>query len=285
MSVPALLKKTFQAWRQDKASYLAAAIAYYTVFSLAPLLIVLLAIAGIVFDNARTHQELFTTISQSVGPEAASYIESMLAAAVRATDNRLAFIIGGLLTLAGSVGLFGQIRTAMNIIWHVPPKQRTWLPWLQYNLLLFLIVILSGMLFIVSLITSTILSWSSTYIAYFLGGSALLLSFIHSIASFGLITLLFALLFKALPDTYVSVKYAFLSAVFTAVLFTIGKFFIGLYLSQSGITSAYGAAGSFAVILVWIYYAAQLFLYGAELVKVQQQCALEKTSSQKRKKS
>ncbi len=283
MPVLVLLKKTFQAWQQDKASYLAAAIAYYTVFSLAPLLIILLAIAGILFDNTRTHQELFATITQSVGTEAATYIESMLATAVQATDTYLAFVVGGALTLLGSIGLFGQIRTAMNIIWHVPSKKRTWLHWLKYNLSLFLIVLLSGTLFILSLITSTILSWSSTYIAYFFGGSALLLSCIHGIVSFGLITLLFSLLFKTLPDTHVSTKYAFTSAVFTAALFTIGKFFIGLYLSRSGITSAYGAAGSFAVLLIWIYYAAQLFLYGAELVKVQQEEALEKPALKKRK--
>ncbi len=258
-----LLKATFVAWQADNASRLAAALAYYTVFSIAPLLIITIIIVGLVFGEQATQNQITTKLQESVGKQAAELIQGVIASAAKPNSLSLASVISILTMLMGASGLFAQLQDALNTIWHVEPPPICVLDFIKRRLVLFGMVCSVSVLLLISLFASVIVRAVTNY---FQLGSSLQIS--SNLISFLIITLLFALVYKALPDTDIAWNDVWIGAVVTSVLFTLGNWGIGLYLGSNNVGSAYGAAGSLIVLLVWIYYSAQVFLLGGEFTQV-----------------
>ncbi len=270
MNAFALLKQAFLAWRQDHASYLAAAISYHAIFSLAPLFIIILAITGVIYGQETSQQQFQALLQQYIGQDSANAVQQLLVQANISARSGTAFVVGLVLTVVGSIGVFKQLQEAVTIIWKSPQKHQGWKHSVARYSLLFILVLVSSALLIASLIVSALISQGSGVFSRAIGIEfPWLLSLLNTLASLGLVTVLFAILFRILPDAPVRWKTIWPAALFTAVLFNIGKSAIGVYLGRGTIGSAYGAAGSLVVLLVWIFYAAQIFLYGIELVKVQ----------------
>ena len=264
------IKRAGIAWQKDHASYLAAAIAYHAIFSLAPLLIVMLAVAGWLYGGEASHQALSSVLQGFVGNDATKVIEDLLQKSAASSQGQFAVIFGGILTLVGSIGVFSQLRQAVNLIWGVEPPKSSIKTWLKRQAGLFVLVISASILFVASVTTTALLERLGGWLAFHFMIPETVLGATHFITAFAIVTGLFALLFKALPETRVPWKTVWFPAFFTAVLFTIGKYLIGLYLARGSVQSVYGAAGSFAGLLIWMFYAAQIFLYGIELTKVRQ---------------
>lgn len=264
-----LLKETISEWQKDKASRLAAALAYYTIFSLAPLLIIVVAIAGFAAGRDAAMGLLDEQIQGLVGRESADFIQEMLKNTRQPEANLLASIIGVVTLLLGALGFFGQLKDALNTVWEVEPKPANGiLNFLRSNFLSFTMVLGIGFLLLVSLVLSAILAAVSNFANGLLPGMEFLMQIVNFVISFGVTTLLFAMIYKILPDTDIAWRDVWVGAAITSLLFSVGRFLIGLYLGSSSIGSTYGAAGSMAVILVWVYYSAQLLLLGAEFTQV-----------------
>jgi len=259
-----LLKESFLAWQANKASRLAAALAYYTVFALAPLLIIAIALVSLVLSEQAAQNEIVTALEDTVGRQAAQLLEDAIVNASQPAASTLASLIGfGTLLFAAS-GLFGQLQEALNTAWRVGSQAGDGIVYfIKRRLLMFFMVFIIGGLLLLSLAASIAVS---ALTEYFQLGSYL--QNINLLVSFGLVTLLFALIYKILPEADISWRDVWMGAIVTSVLFTLGKYLIGLYLGSSNVGSAYGAAGSLLVILVWIYYSAQIFLFGAEFTYV-----------------
>jgi membrane protein len=263
-----LLKQTFTAFGEDKAPRLAAALAYYTVFSLAPLLVVVIAIAGLAFGQEAARGQITGQIQQLVGVTAAKAIQEILASASKPSSGIVATTIGVVTLLLGAAGVFGQLQDALNTVWGVAPKPgRSFWETIKDRFASFTMVLGVGFLLLVSLSMSTALSALVKYVSGVVPFLAVLGQVLDFVVSFGVVTLLFALLFKYLPDVKIGWRDVWMGAAMTALLFVVGKFAIGLYLGRSGVASAYGAAGSLVVLLLWVYYAAQILLFGAEFTK------------------
>jgi len=264
-----LFKETFQEWNEDKAPRLAAALAYYTAFSIAPLLIIAIAIASAIFDEQAVRGQLDNQIQGVVGAQAADAVQEMIANSSRDSTGIIASIIGVATLLLGAAGLFGQLQDALNTVWDVPPKPNQGImKTIRDRFISFAMVLGIGFMLLVSLLLTTILSAINGWVAGGLPGTEFIAQVLNFALSFGVITLLFAAIYKVLPDTPVKWNDVWIGAAFTALLFTVGKLLIGLYLGNSTIGSSYGAAGSFVVLLVWIYYSAQILLLGAEFTQV-----------------
>jgi membrane protein len=264
-----LLKKTFAEWNEDKAPRLAAALAYYTVFSLAPLLIIVIAISGLVFGREAAQGQIVGQIQGLVGEQGAQVIQTMIEGASKPSASILATIIGLATLLLGAGGLFGQLQDALNTIWEVQPKPgRGIFGMLQTRFLSFTLVVGTGFLLLVSLVLSAALQAFSGYLGGLFPNAGIVLQIVNILLSFAVITLLFAMIYKVLPDVKIAWSDVWIGAVATALLFTIGKFLIELYLGRSSTASTFGAAGSLVVLLLWVYYAAQILLLGAEFTQV-----------------
>jgi membrane protein len=264
-----LIKETFQEWNADKAPRLAAALAYYTAFSIAPLLIIAIAIASAVFSEEAVRGQLDNQIQGVVGAQAADAVQEMIANSSRDSSGIIASVIGVVTLLLGAAGLFGQLQDALNTVWGVAPKpDQGLIETIKDRFISFAMVLGIGFMLLVSLILSTILSAFNGWLIGLLPAAEFLAQIINFVISFGVITLLFAAIYKVLPDTPIKWSDVWVGAAVTALLFTIGKFLLGLYLGNSTIASSYGAAGSFVVLLVWIYYSAQILLLGAEFTHV-----------------
>jgi len=264
-----LLKETVSEWQKDKASRLAAALAYYTIFSLAPLLIVVVAIAGFAAGREAAMGLLDDQIQGLVGRESADFIQEMLKNARQPEGNLLATIIGVVTLLLGAMGVFGQLKDALNTVWGIEPKPTNGIiAFLRGNLLSFTMVLGIGFLLMVSLVLSAILAAVGNFTTNLLPGAEFVMQIVNFLIGFAITTLLFAMIYKILPDTPIAWRDVWIGAAITSLLFSIGRFLIGLYLGNSSIGSTYGAAGSLAVILVWVYYSAQLLLLGAEFTQV-----------------
>jgi membrane protein len=261
----ALLKETFQAWKADQAPRLAAALSYYTVFSLPPLLVILLAIVGLMFDGEQVSQALVTEFSELIAPQTAQAIGTVIDNVGTSASGPLASIVGVALLLLGASGVFGQLQDALNIIWKVSPRQEPGLKGLlRKRLFSFLMVLAVGFLLLVSLVLSTALTLLSAYLAQLLPGAASLIPVANVLISFLVITVFFALMFKFMPDAVTAWRDIWLGAAVTSVLFSLGKQVIGFYLARSSLASAFGAAASVILILAWVYYTAQIMFLGAE---------------------
>ena len=264
-----LLKETFSEWSEDKASRLAAALAYYTIFSIAPLLIIAIAVAGLAFGQEAARGQLDRQIQGLVGQQSAELIQTMVESASKPTSGIIATVIAIATILFGASGLFGQLQDALNTIWEVEPKPgRGILGIIKDRFLSFTMVLGIGFLLLVSLVLSALLSALDPYLTDLLPGSIYLLQILNFVISFGVITLLFAMIYKILPDVKIAWSDVWIGAAVTSLLFALGKFLIGLYLGNSSAGSAYGAAGSLVILLLWIYYSAQILLFGAEFTQV-----------------
>ena len=268
-TIMALLKETFAEWNNDKASRLAAALAYYTVFSLAPLLIIAIAIAGAVFGEEAARGEIVTQIQGLVGKEGAKFIETAIENASKPDTGSIASIISVVVLLFGASGLFAQLQDALNTIWEVQPKPNLGL-WaiIRTRFLSFTMVLGVGFLLLVSLILSAGLAGVVNFFGHLLPGVGFLLQLTNFILSFAVTTILFGLIYKVLPDAKITWSDVWIGAIITSLLFSIGRFLLGLYLGNSSFGSTYGAAGSVVIILAWVNYAAQILFFGAEFTQV-----------------
>jgi membrane protein len=264
-----MLKETFNQWSVDEPFQLAAALAYYTLFSLAPLLLIAITIAGFVFGREVTERQLITTFGGLVGPQGAEAIQGLLQSASQPQSGLFGTLLGIVTLLIGAGGVVGQLQDSLNTIWGVAPKPgRGLLGMVQDRFVSLAMVLGVGFLLLVSLTVSTVLSAAIHFMSGVLPGSEGLWHVVELLVSFGFVTLLFALIYKVLPAVHIAWRDVWIGAGMTAALFTIGKFLIGLYLGQSGVTSAYGAAGSLVLVLMWVYYSALIFFFGAEFTQV-----------------
>lgn len=265
-----LLKLSFQAWQSDKASRLAAALAYYTAFSIAPLLLLVIAIAGFFLGQEAARGEVFAQINGLVGSEGAQAIESMLENSRDKSSNAIATIISISLLIFGASGVFFHLKDSLNTIWNVEPaaEEGGVINMIRSRLLSFSMIPVIGLLLIISLAVSALITGFSNVISGEWQDWFPLIRLLDIFVSFGVITFLFAIIFKVLPDAEVQWSDVWIGAATTSLLFGLGKWGIGLYLGNSSIGSTYGAAGSFVVLLIWIYYSAQILFFGAEFTQV-----------------
>jgi membrane protein len=261
-----LFKESFAKWRRDNTSQMGAALAYRTAFALAPLAVVAVAIAGFVFGEQAARGQLSRQVQDAVGPIIAKAIEEIVRQAHEGGASTLATLVGVVVLLVGAASLFAQLQTSLNTIWGVAPKpRRRVLNIIKDRLLPFLEVLIIGALLLLALAIETTLTVLARYVGpEEIPGGVYLWRGVDLIVSFGLLTLLFATLYKVLPDVRIDWGDVWVGAAVTAVLFSMGNYLIGLYVGYSSAASAYGAAGSLVVILLWVYYSSQVFLFGAE---------------------
>jgi membrane protein len=263
-----LLKRSFWAWTNENALEWGAALAYYTAFSIAPLLVIALTIAGI-FYNGDSLSYVHGQIANLVGANAATAITSAIRSIRSSDGGALAGIVSLLMLLVGASTVFGQLQNVLNRIWGVQPKpNHFWRDLFKQRLISFVMVIGVGFLLLVSLILSAVLALITDYFTYLLPGADMFWQFLDVGLSFSIITLLFALIFKVVPDVDVKWRDVWRGALITALLFVGGKTAIAYYLGRSGVESAYGAAGSLLVLLAWVYYSSQILFFGAEFTKL-----------------
>jgi membrane protein len=265
-----LLKETWTEWQEDKASRLAAALAYYTAFSIAPLLVIAIAIAALVYGEEAAKGQIATQLGALVGKEAAQAIESLVESSYRQSgEGIIATLISIGLLFFGASNIFTQLQDSLNTIWEVAPKPGRGIKGIiKDRILSFGMVLGIGFLLLVSLILSAVLAALGNYLGGMMPGLQFLWSILNFLLSFGVISLLFALMFKFLPDVKITWGDVSIGAVITALLFTIGKSLISLYLGNSGVESTYGAAGSLVVLLLWVNFSAQILFFGAEFTQV-----------------
>jgi membrane protein len=266
-----LLKQTFQEWLQDKAPQLGAALAYYTVFSLAPLILVLLAVVGIIFreDPAGAWNKITDQLSYFLDASAVQVVQNIAQQASQPGKTIMATIIGVALALFGASGVFGQLQDALNTIWNVKakPTRGMW-GFLRNRFLSFTMVAGVCFLLLVSLTLESLLKAFSHYVQSVLPGGLMVAMSVYLIFDFTVIVLLFAMIFKFLPDAKIQWRDVWIGAVMTAILFGIGKWALGLYLGSGAAGSAYGPASSLITVLLWVYYSSQILLFGAEFTQV-----------------
>jgi len=248
---------------------MSAALAYYSVLSLPPLLVIVLANVGMIFGAEAAQGELERQLSDLLGDDGSAAIHQMISRAERPAEGALATLVGVTVLLFGASGVFGELQGGLNTIWGVEPEAGRGI-WgiLRDRFLSFTMVLGMGFLLLVSLAISATLSALGKWMGGLLSVSEGLLQALNFVASFSVIALLFALIFKILPDAKISWRDVWIGAVVTALLFTVGKFAMGLYLGRASIGTAYGAAGSLIVALVWIYYSAQILYTGAVFTKI-----------------
>ena len=265
-----LLRRTYEEWSEDRVPRLAAALAYYTTFSLAPLLIIVIALAGLAFGEDAARGEVVAQLAGLIGPQGARAVQDLLASASRPSSNILASIVGLVMLLVGATSVFAELQSDLDRIWRAPalPHVSSVIDLLRSRLLSFGMVVAMGFLLLVSLVIGAALSalgqWGGTMIA----GSADMLQVLNTVVTFGITTLLFATAYRILPRVRIAWSDVWMGAAVTAILFTLGKYLIGLYIGRAGVSSSFGAAGSLIIVLVWVYYSAQIFLLGAEFTWV-----------------
>jgi membrane protein len=264
-----LLKQTFDDWMEDDATRLAAALAYYAVFSIAPLLMIAIAVAALVFGQEAAQGEIFRQLDGLIGAQGAAAVQEMVKGASRPEAGVTATLIGFVILLFGASGVTVELKSALNQIWEVPqpPSGGLWLM-VKQRFGSLTLVLGVGFLLMVSLVVSAAVAAMGRYFTGALPGSETLMQAINFIASFLVITLLFMIIFRFVPDAKVEWRDVWLGAAVTALLFSLGKLAIGLYLGKGSLGSAYGAAGSLVIFLAWVYYSAQILFFGAEFTQV-----------------
>jgi membrane protein len=261
-----LIKDAVTAWIDDYAPSMGAAIAYYTMFSIAPLLLIAIAVAGLVFGQEVASGEVLLQLRGLMGEDGAQAVQGMLEAASQPEKSVTATLIGVALLVVGATTVFGELQDALDRIWRAPARPEGSGIWglLRSRLLSFGMILGIGFLLIVSLVLSAALSALGKWMGPMFGGWEVLAQAVNFVISFALVSVLFAMIYKIMPRVRIAWRDVWTGAIVTSLLFTIGKFAIGLYIGKSGVSSAFGAAGSLAVLLIWVYYSAQIFLLGAE---------------------
>ena len=265
----AVLKETFAGWWNDNVPRMGAALAYYTLFALAPILVVVIAVGGMAFGPEAVRGEIVAQIQGLVGPDGAQAIQAILEGAAKSSWSIPATIIGVITFFLGATGAFLELQDDLDAIWRVKPRSRgNFLrDLLMQRIISFGLVLGFAFLLLTSLVVSAALAAVHSYIGSAFPGVAALWAAGYAVVSLGVITLLFAMIYKVLPDVKLKWADVWVGALATAVLFTVGKFLIGLYLGTSSFVSTYGAAGSVIVVLVWVYYSSQIILLGAEFTR------------------
>jgi membrane protein len=264
-----LIKKSCAAWLDDYAPSMGAALAYYTMFSLAPFLILVIAVAGLVFGADAARGEIVAQLRDLIGEDGAVAVQGLLTSASHPAKSIIASTIAVLTLLLGATSVFAELQSSLDRIWRAPAQQTSGL-WglLRQRLLSFGLIVSIGFLMLVSLVVSAALSALGTWSGGFFPGWEGLLQVANLVVSFCVTTVLFAMVYRILPRVWVAWDDVWIGAAVTALLFSVGKLAIGLYLGKAGLTSGFGAAGSLVVMLVWVYYSAQVFLLGAEFTWV-----------------
>lgn len=269
-SVLTLLKSTVAAWTKDRALNLSAALAYYSIFSIAPLLIIAISIAGLIFGGAALQGRLDDQLKLYIGAEAARGVQTLIKSASKPGQGWIGATVGFLTLLVGASGVFGQLKESLNTVWSVQAKPGAgWRGLVRDRLLSFGMVLVIGFLLLVSLVLSSVLAGTSAYLNSVFGLPTFIWAVLSFLLSLGVVTVLFALIFKVLPDANVEWRDVWAGAVATALLFDVGKFGLSFYLGRESTASSFGAAGSVILLLLWIYYASAILLFGAEFTRVE----------------
>ncbi|MDB5798783.1 MAG: ribonuclease [Paucimonas sp.] len=260
-----LIKAAASSWVDDYAQSMGAALAYYTMFSIAPLLLIVISVAGLVFGADAARGEILEQLRELMGADGANMVQGLLASVSKPAESITAMVVGTVLLLVGATTVFGELQDALDRIWRAPKRHHSGL-WslLRARLLSFGMILGIGFLLTVSLVVSAMLAalgklWGPLFAEW-----ETLANVVNLLVSFLLMTTVFAMIYKIMPRARVDWADVWIGAAVTASLFTIGKFLIGLYIGKSGVSSVFGAAGSLVVVLVWVYYSAQIFLMGAE---------------------
>jgi len=265
-----LLKDSVSAWVDDFAPSMGAAISYYTVFSIAPLLLIVIAVAGLVLGQEAASGQIFAQLQGLLGEDGAKAVQGMVESASLSGKSFFATVIGVITLIIGATTVFGELQSALDRIWESPAAEKKEGIWnlLRTRVLSFGMILAIGFLLLVSLVVSAGLSALGSWWGDMFGGWEILLQIVNFIVSVAVVTALFALIYKYLPRAKIGWHDVWIGAAATALLFTLGKFLIGLYIGKSSVASGFGAAGSLVVVLVWVYYSAQIFLLGAEFTWV-----------------
>jgi membrane protein len=268
LPIYALASRAVESWIDNRGPSMGAAIAFYTVFSLGPALFLMLAIAGMVSDSRNAEEAMLREFAGLIGPDGAAVIGKLIAGAAESRQGGLAALLGGGLLLLAATTVFVEIQQSLNVIWRAPSETGS----VVRNLIksrftsLALIVVM-GFILLVSLIVSTGLAAARGWLELWMPGVLITLTIVNALISFGVVTLLFAANYRILPDVQVSWRDAWVGAAAASLLFALGKFIIGEYIGSSDIASGLGPAATPIIVLVWVYYSAQIFLLGAELAK------------------
>lgn len=260
----ALLKAAYKGWKDDWAPSMGGALAFYTLFSLAPLLVLVIAVAGLVIGRDEAQQLLMTQLSGLLGDAGAQGVQTVLDAANKQKEGLIATAVSLATVAVGATTVFAELSNDLDRIWRykAPETAGIW-ALLRKRFLSFGLVVAIGFLLLVSLAVSAALS----YVGQFLGGSAVAMHALELVVSIAVVTGLFGVMFKVLPSAHVAWRDVWHGAFVTALLFSAGKFLIGLYIGKSSVASSYGAAGTIVVVILWVYYSAQIFFYGAEFTR------------------
>ncbi len=265
-----VVKQAATAWVDDRAASMGAALSYYTVFSIAPLLLIVISVAGLVFGRDAAQGAVVDQLRALVGEAGAKTVQDLLVSVSEPKEGFIGTIVGLVLLLVGATTVFAELQDDLNRIWKATPTVQgggIW-GWLRARVLSIGMIMAIGFLMLVSLAASAAIAalgqWSTSWI----GDWEWLAQALNFALSFGIVTALFALIYRFMPQAHIRWRDVWIGAVVTALLFTVGKFLIGLYIGKSAVTSGFGAAGSLAVLLVWVYYSAQVFLLGAEFTVV-----------------
>jgi len=270
VSLVAMAKDAVAAWVDDYAPSMGAALAYYTLFSLAPLLLISVSIAGLVFGPEAARGEVFSELRDMIGDEGAAAAQSLLQSLNKPAQGVVGTLVGLATLVIGAASVFGELQNSLDRIWRAPPRRGGAGLWtlIRTRLLSFGMILCVGFLLVVSLVASAAIAALGKRYANAFGGWALVAEALNFALSFAVVTALFAMIYKILPRVRIGWRDVWTGAAVTALLFALGKSLIGLYLGRSGLASGFGAAGSLVVVIVWMYYSAQVFLLGAEFTHV-----------------
>jgi membrane protein len=259
-----VLREAARQWSAHKAPKMGAALSYYTALSLAPLVLLVLSVVSLAVSSETAQAELVAQFNELVGPEGGALVKGILKNAAEGGGGVWATIVGFTVLLLGASAVFGELQDSLNQIWDVPPSRRPWTEKLKDRALSFAMVFVIGFLLLVSLILSAAISGITKFMSGALPALGMVWELGNTSVSFVVATLLFAIIFRVLPDVRIEWRDVWTGAAITALLFVVGKFLLGLYLGRSAVGSSYGAAGSLIVILLWVYYSSQILFFGAE---------------------
>lgn len=264
-----VLKKSFKGFSDDRITKMSSSLAYYTIFSMAPLLIIIISLSGLFLGRDAAEGKIYTQLTNFVGPNTASQLQTMIHNASLTGKSKFAAIVGAITLLVGATTVFAQIQDTINFIWGIKPKPKQgWLNFLKNRFLSFSVVIGLAFLLLVSLTVSTLIDgFSQSLQAHFPHMTVVVLYIINTVVTLIVTTLIFGAIFKILPDAKIKWGDVFAGAVTTAILFMLAKFGISYYISQSNVGSTYGAAGSLVILLLWVYFSAMILYFGAEFTK------------------
>jgi membrane protein len=270
LELATLARRAVAAWIDDYAPSMGAALAYYTLFSIAPLLLIVISIAGLVFGADAARGQIFAQLRELIGADGAATVQSLLQSVNKPAQGVVGTLVGVVVLLLGAMSVFGELQNSLDRIWRAPARADASGLWslVRSRLLSFGMILGIGFLLIVSLVASAAVAALGKFSASFFGAWVLVAEGLNFVLSFAFVTVTFAMIYKLMPRVRIGWRDVWIGAAVTALLFAIGKSLIGLYLGRSSFASGFGAAGSLVVLLLWMYYSAQIFLLGAEFTRV-----------------